>query len=737
MKTFLLFFCIPFFLHAEPMARHVVAFWDSSIDKIVEESLVHKTLEMPLNYLGLDVIYYDIQEPFPDILQREDVLGIIICFKDKTAMKNPKEFIQWASDVVDHGKKIILMRNVGFLADDKGVYTSSDVKNQLFERLGFVNKETWIDYPFDYHLLSENKELTHFELDFPNPLPGFYITRIYDESAKSYLKATLPGKPEEDVDLIIIGTKGAYVSEFYTSNYDDVLYAQNPRSIGWYLNPFRFFELAFNLEQRPIPDVTTLAGKRIFFSTCHGDSFNTLTSIKEYGIKNQPCGKVILEKVIKPYPDLPMSMGIIAADVDPTWVAKPWSIDLAKEYLDLSHVEAASHTYSHPFLWEFFKTGGPEKEIDYLHLYPEGSWQSSYLSWLRSKYYQAFTPQEFEKRKLKWGYVRPRAYANKQFDLKQEIVGAVNYINSFAPSDNFAKLLIWSGDSRPWDTALVYAQEAKLKNFGGGFVRLDAEYPSYMFVAPIARKPGNNIQLYEAACAENSYTNNWKDKFYGFQYLRDTLENTDNPRRVKPMHLYYHSYSGQFKASVEALLKNIEYIQSKSILAMQTTRYCSLGEGFYSAKIFPLDKNTWQIKDRKGLQTMRFDHVEDMQVDFSRSHGVIGYNRHATSLYVYLDAVEKEPIIALAKQILPTTSYLIESSWEIWNLTRSVDALIFKAKGWGKLSMQWKVSSGVYAVIASPLARHALVKTEGNILKVELDLPNNMETEIHIVPHHL
>lgn len=729
----ILFFILPLTLYAEPIPRHILAFWDSEDDKIVEDSLVHRTLEMPLNHLGLDVIYQDIQKPLPTLSEKDGIRGILVSFQNSTAMRDPEKFIDWAVHAIDLGKKVVLMGNVGFLANLQGDYTSGDIQNRLFEKLGFTNNQIWVDYPFDYQVLMSEKELFPFERNLPQPLLGFYQTRVYESSAKSYLRVGLPGKPESEADLVIIGPHGGYISDYYANSFDPLLFVNNPRSLGWYLNPFQFFEIAFDVSGLPIPDTTTLAGRRIFISTCHGDNWNAETSIEEYQGKEIYNAEIILEKIVKPNPDLPIAMGLVAADFDPNWASKKRSQATAKLCLSLPQVEAASHTYSHPFFWDFFRTGGAEKEMDYLSFYPYGSWQNSFLSWFRAKMYQVYSPKEYAKR-LKWGYFLPRAYANEKFNLEKEISGSINFLNNFAPQNNKIKLLIWSGDSRPWDEPVRLCEKAGVKNYGGGYVRFDAEHPSNLFVYPLCRKPGGIIQLYSAANAENAYTDNWKDNFYGFEFLPATLKNTENPRRLKPIHLYFHAFSGEFDASVNAILRNIAFIRTQSPIPIQVGRYCDIGNGFFTVSIERIGNDVWKIHNRQGLQTIRFDRIKNQTIDFTNSTGVIGYGEHQGSLYIYLDASIEEPVIALSGFQDDKIPYLIDSNWEIWNLKRDVNRLDFNSSGWGKLSMRWKMpKTGAYGIVAAPLGEKIVETTNEGILEVNLDLPYNIQTQISII----
>jgi hypothetical protein len=728
-----LFFLFPCIVCAEPIARNIIAFWDSIVDESTDECLVHHILEMPLNHLGLKVIYYDIQKPLPDLSERHDIRGVLVGFHSSTKMKDPKAFIEWAVDAIDMGKKVVIVQNPGFSTSTAGADTSVELQNQLYEKLGIIITPKWVEYPSTYRFLLKDKQLIPFERDYPSALPGFILTKVYGGGAKSYLTLGIPDKPETSSDLIVISPNGAFASEFYATNYIEAAFVLNPRDVGWYIDPFRFFSMAFQFSEFPIPDPTTLAGRRIYFATCHGDSWNTDTAIKSPDQKRRSCAEIILEKVIKPNPDLPVAVGIVASDIDPKWEARKDSQEIAKRYLETPCVEAASHTYSHPFYWNFFRTGGPEKEIDYLYLYPYGTWQNSFLSWFRAKYYQAFNPQEYRKKRLKWGYLIPRAYANEPFNLNKEISGSVDYINQFAPPNNKAKLLIWSGDSRPWETPLALCYQAGIKNFGGGFTRFDANFPSNLFVYPFGRVEGGYIQLYSPANADNDYTEGWTGNFYGFKYLPATLKNTETPRRLKPICLYYHSYSGQFQESVDALLSNLAFVRTQAVIPLHAGRYIDAGEGFYSTQLTPLGPKKWKIAGRKGLQTIRFDEAEHLTVDFEQSLGVIGSTYHQRSLYVYLDANEKAAVLALKEGGQQEVFSLKDSSWEIWNVKRNGKRLSFTANGWGKLVMHWEVpTDGHFSISSSSVEEKKVVRSANRLLSVDWDLPYSVQTKITI-----
>jgi polysaccharide biosynthesis protein PelA len=648
MRWLILFLCLQNVCWSgEMVARRVISFWDSKTDDSLEESYAAKMVELPLNYLGLDVEYYDIKNPLPDLSKRTDVRGIVICFNEAVRMQDPIGFINWATGAIDLGKKVIILRHPGFLANDKHVLTETDELNRLYERIGFMTLGSAVDLPFSYKIVAEDPHFIGFEQKYPPLLFPFDLNRIKPNQAHSLLTVSIPGRPETASDLIIIGRNGAFVSEKYATNYDLLSASQQAHSLGWYLNPFKFFEVVFHLEDLPIPDTTTTAGRRIFFSYSDGDSWGIPSEIERYQAKEVICAEVMLEEVVKPNPDIPVSMGVIAADVDSTWVGTRQTQQTAKKFFEQPQVEAATHTYSHPFQWSFFEGKGAAEEVYFLHLYPYGSWQNAFLSWMRAKYYELIKPAKFKTLELKWGYVIPRAYANQPFNLEKEIVGSAEFLNQFMPEDQKIGLLLWSGDGVAWDQAVELCYQHNLANLGGGSNRLDPEFPSVLFLSPIGRKPGGWIQIYSVSNAEVSYTYDWTKRFFGFKYLPITWENTEKPRRLKPAALYYHSYSAQFEDSLKAVLDNLAYIRKQKIIPLHVSEYVAIGLGFYSVELEKIADFRWKIKNRQGLQTIRFEHGKSLTVNLLDSVGVVGFNKNQDVLYIYLDATVAEPIIQI------------------------------------------------------------------------------------------
>ena len=71
---------------------------------------------------------------------------------------------------------------------------------------------------------------------------------------------------------------------------------------------------------------------------------------------------VVTKEAIQAYPDLPVSVGLIAADVQPLLGGLPSGIKFARQLYAMPQVEVASHTHTHPYHWSFFENYDRAKE---------------------------------------------------------------------------------------------------------------------------------------------------------------------------------------------------------------------------------------------------------------------------------------------------------------------------------------------------------------------------------------
>lgn len=675
--------------------RRVAVLWDSSVSARWRDTNGHQLLEMPLNRLGYAVVPIDAGRPLPDPSSIPDLRAVVTWFEGDS-LPDPEAVLRFVERVQAQGGRYVVMGDPALLrrtGGGEGVPLAD--ANRVFARAGFRLGEGFVRLTFDAEVARKNSAMVEFERPLDPVLPPFSIWRPADARATSHLVVRRRNRPDSESHVVIVGPGGGLAAVGYTHFYEPELKRRQ-----WRVDPFTFLAAALGHTGGPAPDATTLAGRRIFFSHIDGDGWRNVTEVQPWRRLRKLSAEVVLDDVLKRYPDLPVTVAPIAGDLHPDWCGTEEGRDLARAMFALPHVEPASHTWSHPLDWSFFaRTDAVPREAAILRRYPGCGEAGSRLqaTWRRVRERVAGPERddgtEFEGQYGHSIYNTPRTYAMRPFDLDLEFEGAARWLETLAPPGTRIGLVQWSGNTLPYASALSAARRAGLRNINGGDTRFDREFPSVAYVAPVGRREGEYFQVYAAASNENTYTDLWTDRFFGFRALAETIENTGAPRRLTPVNLYYHVYIAEKDAALRSLHENIAAIRELPIVPIFASRYAAIAEGFDTARFARVGPNAWRIEDRGELQTIRFDPpLESLAVDFARSSGVLGFRRDARALYVALDPDAAAPVVALADGDA-AGPYLVQSRWPVRRLARDAQGFAFLAGGFGAGEMVWRVAA--------------------------------------------
>lgn len=697
-------------------ARTVIALYDSQQTPQPHTSLAHVLAEMPLNHLGLVLHYHDINQPPLELENKaEEVRGVLSWFTAAPQNKQHQQaYHEWAIALIKANKKFVLMGESSFWQQEGNAI--------LLEMIGIVPTGQWFSRvdAATMQSVEKNEDI----LDFERPVLGdalFSFPQMHlTNGAVSHLKVARGRDDSFTSNLVVTSPQGGYVASGFAIYVND---AYKTETRQWYINPFAFFAEAFATQNLPKPDVTTMAGRRLYFSHVDGDGWRNLTHLEQYRDVATLCASVWHREIARVYPDLPVTLGVIAGDINKEWLGDETSRSLAENILQEPHIEAASHTLSHPFNWQFFAEYTPEKEKPYLENYMGPIWTEKAGSRAQRQRLrqQAYVGMYESSGGGEDSYATPRAYAAQPFSLMQEIVGAAKEIEALAPVGKTVELVQWSGDTSPFEGALRLARQHNIANINGGDTRFDSEFNSVAWVSAIGRSVGAEQQIYAAATNENNYTKSWTENFGAFHFVQETFKNTEYPRRLKPINLYYHLYSAEFEASLQALHRNLEFIRKQEITPITTTQYARVAEGFYTTELQLLADKKWRVQNRGALQTIRFDDQET-GVDWQNSEGVVGYRFHQGALYVYLDKAVEAPIIVLGESVAPQP-WLQDSRWQVWELKQEDNkAFSFTAQGFGAGEMRWQMpEKGQYTIELSEGESQTITTNAQGILAVTLE----------------
>jgi hypothetical protein len=357
------------------------------------------------------------------------------------------------------------------------------------------------------------------------------------------------------------------------------------------INPFEFFRKALRLENSPVADTTTENGVRLLLSHIDADGFESRVE--------RPGGPLAVaelrERILKKY-RIPTTYSVITSTLGDHGLNLQQAPVLqaeAREIFSLPWIEAGSHTFSHPFYWQNTETAKQGYNAQYLPI-----------------------P----------GY---------SFNLDAEIGGSAAFIDKYLlPFGKKTKLLQWSGDCTPGPEALSASYSASLGNINGGDTLITESNKSVTAVAPLGVDKGGWFQVFAPNQNENMYTNLWTGPFYGYRRVIETFKLTDSPRRLKPINIYYHTYSVTKEASRRALEDVYDWTLAQKPYAIFTSEYVNKVLDF-NRTVVTRSNNGWLIRNKGDLRQMRVP-ISAGYPDLLASRGVIGFSDHNDQRYIHL-----------------------------------------------------------------------------------------------------
>lgn len=627
----------------EPIPRRILALYDSRDVKDLRDSILHKSVQTVLEHLGLIVDYLDVAgDELPDDEAMSEYRGLVSLFY-RTDLPRAEEFLNWLTRQVESGHRVVVLGDLG--ADTEtatGRSVPVEAKKRFWRALGLEYLDAWTK---NVSLLSyryKDPELVEFERKYPLKPPVHIWFQLIDPQGRAGVIVSRSDIEGSDSPVVCLTSKGGMAAEGYFLFRDDESGFQQ-----WYINPFEFFEQAFDLKGLPRVDTTTISGTRIFYSHIDGDG---LTGYTELNPKLAP-GDIIRDEIFKVY-NLPFTASVIVGEVAPEALGSEAKLNLVRSIFALPNVEPGCHSYSHPFYWKVLADPADPSSA------PEPSPYGDNLN-----------------------------IPNYAFDLSIETQWAMDYINrNLLPRGKICGIFQWTGDCRPTEESIALVDQAGAENINGADTVFDPVNPSISGVMPLYYQEGQRIQIYNSMANDNIFTNLWEKPFWGFRRVTLTFEKTESPRRLRPMNAYFHFFSGAKEASLNALRFVLDYVQKKEIAPIYTSHYCKIVRGFLNAKITSIGDGGFIVRDYGEARTVRFDHT-DLRVDLERSTNVQGFNYYQGNLYVHLGTYMATIYLTRNEPGLP---YLIKASGPIADWRCSPDEIRFKYEGWkpGKAVVQ-------------------------------------------------
>ena len=495
----------------EVLPRKVLIVQDAGTMDRLDMSPGLRNVAMPLNYLGYDVQYADMNA-LPDDVSPDKYAAVVV-WLDNDTVPNVSAWQSWVAARIGDHVPVAFFDHFGF--DPAGA--AGNTLDML---------------PVADTLSAPVTVVKH------DPMIGFEIVPKPDVRDIQGLRVG-----SRSHALVTLSANGTLVDEAAITPWGG--YAVTPYSVDWVngidqkrwaIQPLDFLKASLRLPMLPSPSTTTENGRRLLMSHVDGDGFASRAEFPGADYS----GQALYDRIWNHYP-VPMTLSVIEGEVGPDGLhptISPRLEQIARAMFALPNVAIGSHTYSHPFIWQDVdaKSGNDDSGGD-----------------------AAFS------------LVIPGYH----FNLDREISGSLNYINSrLAPAGKRADLLQWSGNCRPPAVAIRRAYEAGVYNLNGGDTMITDSANTWTYIAPIGVDKGPGAyQVYAPNQDENVYTNDWQGPFYGFTRVLQTFALTDAPYRFKPIDIYYHMYSGTKLASLRALDEIFTAVLKQPVMPVYVNEY--------------------------------------------------------------------------------------------------------------------------------------------------------------------
>jgi hypothetical protein len=504
-------------------------------------------LQMALEWGGYEVEYFNVAKGLPPSVLPGDYAGVIFDSRLQLPFGKEKEFADWTLEQGGQGLKLLFVGQYPF---------EQEVElGRVMIGLGMRGTLDPVKAPRNLKLGTLDEKVMNAEANVVPQTVDFNDIRAPQNAQVALGLDAVDGTGNAmHFDAVFTTSWGGAVLDPYLT------FQSSGSSVLSFFEPFALLERIWPVGNFPAPDTTTRCGLRIFYSHIDGDGFVYDTGFD----KKRLCSEVIRDEVLKKYP-YPVTCSIIEAEInadqaDLKLADSTRYVEVAKSIFALPNVQPASHSYSHPFIWI-------EADEDYLPLYEE------------------------KNLKLKPTVDYPKIL------MAREIEGSIRYIEkTLLPAGKKVELMLWSGNCRPGEEALKMCQDIGVMNLNGGNTAITKRHPVVSIIGPKTMTWNGLRQIHASNQNEFVYTRNWSGPFFnGFRQVQETFELTEQPRRLKPVNLYYHFYSGSQLGSLKALTDVLDWSLTQPLHAMTARDFAEMVADSCNVQFLQMGSQSWKI----------------------------------------------------------------------------------------------------------------------------------------------
>lgn len=563
--------------------RKVLMIHNGSADGEEHYSSAQRLATMPLHYLGYQVELLDIRRKnLPGGSLAGEYAGVVGIY-EKDVEKKTKALEAFYTRAVNEKIPLVFLNGFGLSS-----------ASPFVDHLGFTRSARPPKRPLQSE--SFNESIANYEMEsIPDPEDIFLTAPPGSER----ILGTRDADGQTSDSTAITPWGGFSIAPFAHIG------LSGSSGERWLIDPIEFYRKAIG-RGLPLPraDVSTETGRRMLLVHIDGDGFASRAEIPGAPF----AAEIMYKDFIKRY-KVPHTVSVIEGEIGPEGLypdLSPTLEKIARDIFKLDHVEIASHSYSHPFFWR--------------------------------------TVVANEQKGIKPDKKPHLPIKNYHFRLKRDIGGSASYIDRrLAPPGKKTSVFLWTGDCVPAWEAVAETASSGLLNMNGGDTTINRSEPTLTLVAPFSLRKNGHLQVYAPNQNENVYTNDWTGPFYGFDKVIETFEMTEYPRRLKPINIYYHTYSASKSSAIKSLHKVYRYALKQPVNPVYSSEYIR--------KVIDFDDFTlardlresrpghtrWLYAGQGPLQTLRLNRETVNRIDWANSPGLSGRAKGPEGDYLHLN----------------------------------------------------------------------------------------------------
>lgn len=552
------------------------------------DTTTHAILQMPLEYHGYELDYHDVGQGVPGRGAGREYAGVIFDEELKLPFAEEYAFADWLLARMDEGKKVLFLGSYGFADHHE--------RTRIFRRLGLRANDETLMPAGEPEIVTLDETIMNFESKAVATRRDFEdIAAPADARVLLGMKARVHenGTETAHYDTAYLASwGGALLSPF-------VVFEASEETVLQFADPFAFLSEIWPAGAFPAPDPTTRDGLRVFYTHIDGDGFSSLSSVEP----GRTCGEVLADGLLADLP-WPVTVSVVESEIRGHMLSQARGeserlTPIARRLLAMPHVEPASHSYSHPYLWQ-------EHDVEFEGLYDSVNVPLK----LTAKY--------------------------PKIDLRRETLDSLAYVTEqLAPAGKPAELLLWSGNCRPSPAALRMLREAGFENMNGGNTILSRRFPGLFGIAPRTVTWDGELQIYAANQNEFLYTDGWTGPTWGgFSQVIETFEMTGSPRRLKPVNVYYHFYSAERHDAHAALREIYDWCRTQDLHGLTALEFARITRDSWETRLVRTAPRRWVALNGGRLRTFRLPASAGFP-DLAASEGLTGYRRERGVIYLH------------------------------------------------------------------------------------------------------